>query len=133
MLAECVGLKHDIATLPVLRSVPEILETQRVRSWRLKEWEPRNIPRRMCRPEASYSNSSGSQVRARSWKLKERDPGDSKSEFHATFLATLLAIFLAIFLATFLATCLARLLTTHSTPHNTKSNPTKKCREFTYT
>ena len=51
-LANCVGMRHDIATLPVFRSVPEILETQRVRSWRLKEWEPRNIPRRMCKPEA---------------------------------------------------------------------------------
>ena len=58
-LAECAGLKHDIVTVPVLRSGPcvaEILETQRMRSWRLKEWEPRNIPRnmprRMCRPGA---------------------------------------------------------------------------------
>ena len=44
--------KIKIATLPVLRSVPEILETERVSSWRLKESEPRDIPRKLCKPEA---------------------------------------------------------------------------------
>ena len=56
----------------------EILETQRVRSWRLKEWDPRNIPRNTPHniPHNSvFFPSHLAEIletpRVRSWRLKE--------------------------------------------------------------